>query len=118
MTITMHIDRKRFHQFFRLFERASLFSAAGLDALFDFFEAWSCDHGRPWQLDVHGVAADYTQFSDPIAAASAVGWTPPPADLPHAVQRERARTWLRSHVGTVLEFPGGVIVSRSGRSRR
>lgn len=51
-----------FHRAFKDCNRADNFSAAGLDALFDYLEEYEQDTGEELELDVIALCCDFTEY--------------------------------------------------------
>ena len=58
----IHIGIYQFRDAFRECGRSDQFSYEGLEALFEYLEAWEEDCGEEIELDVIGLCCDYSEY--------------------------------------------------------
>ena len=104
------IDRYGFIRAFERADRASQFSRAALDAMFDWIVEREQDMGEEMELDVVALCCEWSEYDTAREAAEAYGWECPDRDKDDESEAETsARIWL-DYQTTALDVDGGGVV--------
>ena len=93
---------------FRAHGRQNQFSYDGLHALFDYLEEMEDAMGEEMELDVIALCCDFSEFANPMEAATEHGWEADP-NADEDENGDAALDWLQDHT-SVIPHDSGIIV--------
>jgi len=103
------IDRYGFIRAFERADRASQFSRAALDAMFDWIEEREQDIGEEMELDVIALCCEWSEYETVQEAASVYGWEAPERGDDESGD-EMALEWLEDRTHVISLDSGGVVI--------
>ena len=104
------INSSDFVDAFRTYGRQNQFSYDGLCALFEYLEEMEDGMGEEMELDVIALCCDFSEFADPIEAATEHGWEADP-DADDNENKEAALEWLQDRTSVITHDSGIIIQS-------